>query len=179
MVGVLVICAALLLRPKSATVTFPLIVPTSQKFPLESRLAVIQSSLTLPRMITLRKLAEKSPNGILVNFWATWCPPCLEEMPSLEYFHRKIKGNAKLPQLITLSIDEKPQEIFALFRTLDYSVSFTVLHDPLGELSRRVGTSKFPETYWVSPQGEIKHKWAGPQNWLGSEVLSVLASQTN
>lgn len=128
---------------------------------------------TLPKTITLRELTKKNPKGILVNFWATWCPPCIQEMPSLEYFHRKITAN--LPQLITVSVDEKPQDVFALFQTLDYPISLTVLHDPLGELSRRVGTSKFPETYWINSIGEIKYKWAGPQNWLGPDVLNVLA----
>jgi len=112
----------------------------------------------------------------LVNFWATWCPPCLEEMPSLDYLYRRLKAknDPKLPILITISVDKDPKDVLAVFTSFDFSTSFVVLYDKEGVFTQSVGTEKFPETYWIKPTGEIIYKWIGPQNWLSEEVIHVL-----
>ena len=66
--------------------------------------------------VSLAALAAGRPGGLLVNFWATWCPPCLEELPSLETLHRQLesKNDPKLPRLVTLSVDEAPADVLRL-----------------------------------------------------------------
>jgi thiol-disulfide isomerase/thioredoxin len=123
---------------------------------------------------TLRKILASHPGGILLNFWATWCAPCLEELPSLEMLNRQL-NRKDLPVLVTLSEDDSVMAIPELFKTLDFKPSFIALHDPDGEVVRAIGTDKFPETYWISAKGEILYKWVGPQNWTGQGVLGVFA----
>lgn len=151
---------------------FPLDVVLISVFPLKNSPSPFQKDPP----INLRKLASQYRSGILVNFWATWCPPCIEELPSFETLNRQLvkKNSPQLPGLVAISVDEKISDVTSFIRSLDYGISFLVLHDPDGSLSRSVGTTKFPETYWLTPEGKIRHKWIGPQNWLAAETLAVL-----
>lgn len=117
----------------------------------------------------------ESKAGVIINFWATWCPPCLEELPSLEMLERQLRKEKEiLPRLVTVSVDESVGHIATLFQGLDFSPSFLILFDTDANLSRSVGTTKFPETYWVGKDGTILHKWIGPQNWLDAGVLNKI-----
>ncbi len=154
-------------------------------FPLDHSFVVVAGRGVLPPalkgrgQVTLGDLATHSPGGILVNFWATWCPPCLDELPALDYLNRQLQQRPKdqLPILVTISVDEFAQDVTGLFETLDFSPTVLVLHDPNGYFSARMGTTRFPETYWMEPSGAIRHKWIGPQNWLSEEVLGTLHAQ--
>lgn len=129
-----------------------------------------------PKEVSFGDLAASSPNGILVNFWATWCPPCLDELPSLDFLNRQLSRlpKSKVPILVTVSVDEEGADVTGLFETLDFSPTLLVLHDPAGYFSASYGTTRFPETYWIAPDGSIRFKWIGPQNWLSEEVLLTL-----
>jgi thiol-disulfide isomerase/thioredoxin len=126
---------------------------------------------------TLKQFFSGPKGTLLVNFWATWCPPCVEELPSLEYLNRQLSAEKgpNRPRLVSISVDEGTAEILALFATLDFRPTFSVLHDPSGPFATEVGTVKFPETYWVDSEGKILYKWLGPQDWLSRDVLSRLA----
>jgi thiol-disulfide isomerase/thioredoxin len=157
---------------------------TSEKssFPLEQSFAVVAGKSALPAAlknrdkVTLAELAGTAPQGLLLNFWATWCPPCLDELPGLDYLHRQLQKQepGAVPLLVTISVDEAAQDISNLFETLDFSPTLIVLHDPSGSYSARMGTTRFPETFWIDPSGSVRHKWVGPQNWLSEEVLVTL-----
>ncbi|MCB0404572.1 MAG: TlpA family protein disulfide reductase [Bdellovibrionales bacterium] len=114
---------------------------------------------------------------LIVNFWATWCAPCLDELPSLEQLNRRLSATAEGPRLVTVSVDEKTGVIDQLFKTLEFKPSFLVLHDPEGAFARQLGTTRFPETYWIDRNGTILHRWIGPQDWLSKEVIEKLAQQ--
>jgi thiol-disulfide isomerase/thioredoxin len=128
--------------------------------------------------VSLGELAAKNPNGLIVNFWATWCAPCLEEIPALESLHRQLAQgkDLNLPTLITVSVDEKQKDVSSLYKTLAFQPTFEVLHDPDGTFAESLGTTRFPETYWLKPNGEVKFKWLGPQFWLSEGILRRLAS---
>lgn len=154
-----------------------------QEFPLATRLTVFRdasSKKRLPRSkVTLQDLVKEASGPVLINFWATWCPPCLEELPSIEMLHRQIlskalQKNSKVPTLVTISVDDRIEDITKLESTLDFKPSFTVVYDREGELARTMGTTKFPETYLVNAQGKILYKWLGPQEWLSDDVLQQL-----
>lgn len=145
-------------------------------FPVVAGAATLPAALKGRQQISLGDLAAQSPDGLIVNFWATWCPPCLDELPALDYLNRQLdkqRGAGKLPLLVTISVDEASQDVSGLFETLDYKPTVLVLHDPNGYFSARMGTTRFPETYWVEPTGGVRHKWIGPQNWLSEEVLGT------
>ncbi len=144
-------------------------------FPVAKKLIVVANVPLKGTAVSLEELfADRSE--ILVNFWATWCPPCLEELPGLEYLGRQLnaKENKNFPLLVTISVDEDAKEVSKLFKTLDFTPSLIVLHDPDGELSQSMGTTKFPETYLINKQGKVLRKWIGPQNWLSANVIQSL-----
>lgn len=153
-------------------------------FPMERAFTVAAGRKTLPKalqsktQVSLAELAAHSPSGLILNFWATWCPPCLDELPGLDYLNRQLSRlpAGKLPLLVTISVDEVAHDVSGLFETLDFSPSLLVLHDPNGYFSASVGTTRFPETYWIDGAGAIRYKWIGPQNWLSEEVLVTLLS---
>ena len=143
-------------------------------FPMERALA----SLSRPgTRTTLGELAKAHKSGLIVNFWATWCPPCLEELPSLNRFDQQLRAQGReLPLVVTISVDDTPKEVQTLLASLPYRPGFLVLHDPRGELAISLGSRRYPETYWIRPSGEVIHKWLGPQDWLSETVLKVLAA---
>ncbi|MCB9253941.1 MAG: TlpA family protein disulfide reductase [Bdellovibrionaceae bacterium] len=112
---------------------------------------------------------------LIINFWATWCAPCLDELPSLEQLNRRLRNANVGPRFLTISVDETTAPIDQLFKTLEFRPSFLVLHDPDGDFARQLGTTRFPETYWIDRNGKILHRWIGPQDWLSKEVVDKLA----
>lgn len=164
-------------RIRQKNYSHPLTQADARPFPLD--ITVQRVAKGDRDLVTIRSVAKAYPQGIIVNFWATWCPPCLEELPSLEILGRQLSklGKDKFPQLVTISVDEQTAEIHKLLSDLNFQPSFTVFHDPMGKLAREAGTTKFPETYWLDNNGVLIHKWVGPQNWTGADVLGMLASR--
>ncbi len=119
-----------------------------------------------------------SPEGsLIVNFWATWCAPCVQELPSLEYLNRQLKeSKSKKIALVTISVDDALGDLTSLFATVDFSPSFTTLWDKSGVFSTTMGTIRFPETYLVDHNGQVLYKWLGPQDWMSAEVIQRLKS---
>lgn len=150
-------------------------------FPVERELPVLKGSKLLQgktkSKMSLKEIATLTNSTLLVNFWATWCPPCVEEFPSLEFLHRQLlqtSGSKKTPLIVTISVDDRAEDINRFYKTLDFEPSMIVLHDVDGDMARGVGTVKFPETYWVDAQGKNLYKWVGPQAWLSREVIERL-----
>ncbi len=96
-----------------------------------------------------------------VNFWATWCPPCVEEMPSMRRLHQKMKDHPGF-QFLAVSADESFAPVDQFFAK--DPAKFTVLLDASGELAKKYGTTKFPETY-VFVDGELVGFIWGPRDW--------------
>lgn len=151
---------------------------TLTKFPMEQKLRVLnidgKKVVSTGKETTLAELAKG--RDLIINFWATWCPPCIEELPSLEMLTRQMHQSSNpLPLVVAISVDETVEDVKGLVQTLDFVPSFIVLHDPSGMFAMTVGTKKFPETYWVKADGKLVYKWPGPQDWLSRDVLSQLS----
>lgn len=148
------------------------------EFPLEERFAVLyagQSSFLLGKKeVSLKELAARN---LLINFWATWCDPCIEEIPSLNLLAQQLHqvSDKKLPLLVTISVDEKAEAVKKLEQSLSSRYEFIVLHDPDGKWAKGLGITKFPETFLISSEGRLIFKWLGPQDWLSLETLQVLS----
>jgi thiol-disulfide isomerase/thioredoxin len=122
-------------------------------------------------------IQARRPNGkLLVNFWATWCDPCIEEIPTLAALGSQMQNQSDeaLPILVTISVDESAEAVRKFAKTLNRPLPFLVLHDPDGAFSRQLGVTKFPETFLIDSKGKILQKWIGPQDWLSLEVLQFL-----
>jgi peroxiredoxin len=114
-------------------------------------------------------LARLRDHIVVLHFWATWCAPCVVEMPSLVALQRR------LPQVTVLAIsqDEDP----AVYRQflLDYHVDLLTLRDPSARIPRLYGTIKIPETYIIDSRGILRRKFVSAQDWTSPEVLDYLS----
>jgi thiol-disulfide isomerase/thioredoxin len=145
-------------------------------FPIDQKLPRITDKGIGPETSIAEMLGSR-PGGLIVNFWATWCPPCVEELPSLELLQRQLEArhNPALPTVLAISVDQKPQDVLDFYRTLDFKPSLPQLFDKEGTLARSVGTVQFPETYWIAKNGAVVYKWVGPENWVSVDVIDRLA----
>ncbi len=107
---------------------------------------------------------------LVLNFWATWCPPCVEEMPSLDEMQKRLAGKGVV--VVGISVD-KNENLYRQF--LDRTkVSFQTARDPSADISASYGTFKFPETYVIDSHGKVVVKYIGPRDWTDPDVVSTL-----
>jgi cytochrome c biogenesis protein CcmG, thiol:disulfide interchange protein DsbE len=106
---------------------------------------------------------------LVLNFWATWCAPCIEEIPSLDQLQRA------MPQIAVLGVST--DEDAAAYRQflLDHPVNFATIRDGSQHSNDLFGTLRFPETYIIDRHGMIRRKFIGPQDWTTPEILQYLA----
>jgi len=112
-------------------------------------------------------LAKPPGKVLVVHFWATWCPPCVEELPSLLAYANEIRGNPAM-ELVAVSLDDG-------FPTVDrwlkerQAEALPIALDVGRAVATRFGTEKVPETYVISPSGEILDYVKGPLDWRSPE----------
>ncbi len=146
----------------------------ADRFPMPQKMDVLRWKDRKGGSLSLADLPP-NPMGYVIHFWATWCPPCIEELPSIELLHRQFEAT-KIPHptLITISVDERAEDVSKFLKTLGGETTFPILLDIEASSAKTLGTTRFPESYWVRPDGSIRHKWIGPQNWNAREVISLL-----
>ncbi len=118
------------------------------------------------------RLADLKGKVVVLNFWATWCPPCIEEMPSLNRLHQQIQSQGAV--VLGVSVDEDSAAYEKFLR--DHQISFPTFRDPSKQISSRYGTFMYPETYMIDRQSRIARKIIGAQNWESAEHLAYLRS---
>ncbi len=103
---------------------------------------------------------------VFLHFWATWCPPCEEEMPSMEALHKSV--SAKNFQMFVVSIDEDgwtSVDPFIKKMFMGEEPSFSVFVDPKKKVASKYGTFKVPETFVIDKTGRIVDKIQGTKEW--------------
>lgn len=140
-------------------------------------LEVIRLSGTLIPNFTLPSLDGKSytlgdlkGKVVFINFWATWCPSCREEMPSMERLYRKFKDKAFT--ILAVDIMERPETVERFVRK--YKISFPILLDASGEISRQYRAISIPVTYIVDKRGKAVGKILGPRKWDDEHAQAFL-----
>jgi peroxiredoxin len=124
-------------------------------------------------------LTEFRGSVVLLNFWATWCPPCIAEMPDLEKLHRELKEHGFV--LVAISIDTGGKKAVAPFWEKT-GLTFPSLLDGSGEVATRYGVRSLPTSFLINPRGEIIGRILGPRDWHSEQartVLRTLLSGTN
>lgn len=104
---------------------------------------------------------------LVLNFWATWCPPCIEELPSLNELQKQMASNGVVVLGVSVDKDERAYREF-LSRT---KVSFLTARDPEAKISSTYGTFKFPETYVIDARGRVVQKHIGARAWNDERLL--------
>jgi cytochrome c biogenesis protein CcmG, thiol:disulfide interchange protein DsbE len=115
-------------------------------------------------------LANYRGQVVLLNFWASWCEPCLEELPSLEQLHHDVRA---MP-ILAVSIDEDP-DAYAAF-IVRHHMDLIMVRDPSQSAAKLFHTEMWPETYAIDRNGLIRRKFVGPQDWTSPEIRSFLKS---
>jgi len=107
------------------------------------------------------RLSDQKGKVVFLNFWATWCPPCREEMPSIQRLHQRL-GNT---DFIILAVSLDQGDIRSFVKKGNYS--FKILLDPKGEIGRKYGVTGIPTTYIIDKNGAIRQKAVGSRDWSG------------
>lgn len=129
---------------------------------------------TLPDLNGTRvSLADFRGKVILLNIWATWCLPCVEEMPSMEKLHREMQGEDFI--ILAVSIDNAGTEVVIPF-VEKHDLSFTVLVDRKATVKSLFQATGVPESIIIDQQGIILEKVIGARNWASSEILGYFRS---
>jgi cytochrome c biogenesis protein CcmG, thiol:disulfide interchange protein DsbE len=109
---------------------------------------------------------------LVLNFWASWCQPCLEEWPSLNEFARRYKDKGVTVLAVSVDRNEKRYRDF-LARN---KPEFLTARDPDTNISASYGTFAYPETYIINQQGKVVYKIAQGQNWTDPAFLNYFQS---
>ena len=117
------------------------------------------------------KLSSFRGKIVLLNFWASWCPPCREEMPSIETLYNKMKG--KKFQILAVNLDEEGVDVVKRFVSKN-RYTFPVLLDPDNKAAVKYGIYSIPTTYIIDKQGYIIDSYIGSRDWSEDKVISAL-----
>jgi len=118
------------------------------------------------------KLEEMRGKVVVLNFWASWCPPCVEETPALNRLQAKIAPQGGV--VLGVSVDDNEANYQKFLR--EQGVSFPTWRDPEQKVNLQYGTTIFPETYIIDREGKLARKVIGPQDWDRGENYAFLES---
>jgi cytochrome c biogenesis protein CcmG, thiol:disulfide interchange protein DsbE len=107
---------------------------------------------------------------VVLNFWATWCPPCVEEMPSLIQMQAQMKNKGITVLAVSIDVDEAAYHKFLK----QYGLNMVTVRDEAQRSSSLYGTHGWPETYIIDRGGVIRRKFIGPVNWTSPEIADFL-----
>lgn len=120
------------------------------------------------KQVTLSQLRGQI---VVLNFWATWCPPCIEEMPSLVEMQRRMKDKGVTVLAVSIDEDESAYQKFVK----DHAANLLTVRDPAQKTPNLYGTHGWPETFIIDRKGVMQRKFIGPVDWTDTEITGFLA----
>ncbi len=115
-------------------------------------------------------LSDLKGKVVVLDFWATWCPPCVEEAPSLNALQQRIESQGGVVLGISQDDDSTAYENFLI----QHGVNFPTFRDPSKKIPETYGTVMIPEAYLISRDGKIARKIVGPQDWSSPELTASI-----
>ncbi len=126
---------------------------------------------TLPDMDgEMFSLSSYKGKTVIINFWATWCPPCREELPSMNRAWHKIKDDNIA--MIAINVGEDEDTIFSFMG--DYPIDFQVLLDQSGEIINKWPVKGLPTTFVLDPKGHLHYRAIGGREWDSDSILDLV-----
>ena len=121
-----------------------------------------------------KTITAKSFGGklLVLNFWATWCPPCVQETPSLNAMASQLAPQGVV--VVGVSVDRNGDSYKAFLQRM--KIGFETSRDPKSLISASFGTFKFPETYVITPDGKVVEKYIADRDWTSPEMIGSLKS---
>ena len=107
---------------------------------------------------------------LVLNFWASWCQPCLQEVPSPEVFSRQFAPEGVV--VLGVSVDKNENLYHQFLR--QFPVTFQVARDPSWDIAANYGTFQLPETYIIDSSGKVVQKVIAAQNWMNPEFVQSI-----
>jgi len=107
---------------------------------------------------------------LVLNFWATWCPPCINELPALNAMASELKKDGVV--VLGISVDKDKEAYDAFLKKV--RLNFETSRDPGADISAEYGTFKYPETYVINRDGKVLEKFINEQPWMSPEIVSRL-----
>jgi len=118
------------------------------------------------------RLSDYRGKVVFLNFWATWCKPCREEMPSMEVLYKNFEKDGLV--ILAVSIDRVTTKKDIPPFVKGMNLTFSVLVDSWGQTDKRYKLMGVPETYIIDQQGVLREKVIGPRDWTVLDNLQVL-----
>jgi len=116
------------------------------------------------------ELSKLRGRVVILNLWATWCPPCIEELPSLLQMHRE------LPDIAIVAVSEDEDDSVYRKFLAQHRIDLMTVRDPSQRVNRLYGTVQIPETYVIDREGVLRRKFVSAQDWTDPEILKYLRS---
>ncbi len=112
---------------------------------------------------------------LVLHFWATWCPPCVTEIPSLDQFQRQMAQDGVV--VLGVSVDQNAKAYSEFLKR--FHVSFQTARDPEARISAAYGTFQYPETYIINREGKVVEKVISNADWTDPERINVIRALLN
>ena len=113
------------------------------------------------------RLADYLGKPVILNFWATWCPPCREEMPSMQRAHEALSADGVA--VIAVSVGDEAEAIGEFLE--ETPVDFPLLMDLDSKVAQRYPLKGLPTTYVIDPQGRLAYRAEGERDWDAPKLL--------
>lgn len=115
------------------------------------------------------QLSRLQGRVVFINIWATWCKPCIDEMPTIQQLYQKLQPSGL--EVLTVSLDPLGKQIVEPFMRR-YQLTFPVLLDLKSEVERLYGTTGVPESFIVDKEGRLIEKIVGPRDWAHPNMIA-------
>ena len=127
-------------------------------------------AVTSPRFGNVVQLEDFRGKVVFLNFWATWCPPCRIEMPSMEKLYNKFKDD----RFTILAVDmQEDSETVKRFKE-SFKLSFPILLDEEGAVGAYYGVMALPATYFIDREGYLYAAALGARDWSGEDAVQLI-----
>jgi len=123
----------------------------------------------------LVSLSEMRGKVVMLNFWATWCPPCKEEMPSMEKLNQVMAGEDFV--MLAVNVEQNGRSVVPPFLKQSPH-KFTVLYDDQTVVQKQYGVFKFPESFIIRKDGTIDQKVIGQIDWASPKTIAYFKGLT-
>jgi thiol-disulfide isomerase/thioredoxin len=117
-------------------------------------------------------LSQFRGNVVVLNFWASWCEPCVEELPSLISMQARMKEKGVIVLAVSIDVDS---DLYHRFLK-EHNVNLLTVRDPEQRASALYGTFGWPETYIIDRKGIVRRKLIGPVDWNSPEITEFLTT---
>jgi thiol-disulfide isomerase/thioredoxin len=122
-----------------------------------------------------KSLSSYNGKTVLLSFWATWCPPCREEMDSMQMLYEKYKSSGF--EIIAVNLQESRSVVDTYIKERGYT--FDVLLDPAGISWQTYGTNGIPTNYIIDSDGMILARTVGGRDWFSQDIIELIEQIIN